>query len=259
MINETILQISNLILKNFPECSIWRAYRAYFERKVKNQQLQRIDEVDEISNTNLRENIEILNNSDEITSELSKSQTTTQTTTQTTQTNSSSNNQSQPKQKKTKRGKRGGKHQFYHKKKISNQKKNSKKNQNIITNQKKVASLTVGEKLISRPLQNGLLDRTITNNGCETQDIEGKLSKLKDDSHIDLNHLQNSATKKRKRSNNDNHENQLKEKLNSNKKLLPSNSGTDYHIQMRTMLTEVTIINLFYFIFLLSHFIFIAI
>ena len=251
---DSTLQISDIILKNFQKCSIWRAYRAYFEKKIKIPQVNRVEELSQsiLDNVNTDTNFSD-DNGDDITSVLPKSEAQTPSQSQTASTaTSTSQSKSQPqvplqkRHKKTKRGKRGGKNQFYKKMnsktiKIPSTAPNSNSNQNLNQNhnqiqnskqiqnqnQIQVSTLTIGEKLVSRPLRNGLFDRTITINGYESQDIQFG--------------LRNKTTPQKRKRNNLNdyplESNSLEENLPLNKK--SSNCGSDYHIQMRTMLTEV--------------------
>lgn len=134
--------------------------------------------------------------------------------------------------KKTRRGKRGGKHRP----KVSKHMDKPSKNAPPPLPKEATSTVTVGDRILSHTLRNGLLDMTLARDGYESQD----------DSGVKKNSNSRTPSKKRRRHSNGNIEKSSGEISFSSTNdsysiVLPNvdDYGLKYYIDMRTMTTEV--------------------
>jgi hypothetical protein len=206
-IHETLFQLCHSILKGFGQCSIWRTYQAYFERKEKKSNSQHL-----------------FQKKRERSSEDSEEE-----------------ERGGAIRKKTRRGKRGGKHQHRKVPKLNNPLLPNDISRLLPKDLSFSSVLTVGERLLSHTLRNGLLDATFHRDGYESQeDSQG----IVDEGLLSTTDPPPSSRKKRKRKSTRAYEKQSLDSSfsstgNCELNLPSGDSGLRYHLEMRTMRTEV--------------------
>jgi hypothetical protein len=185
---ESVFHLCHAILRGYSQCSIWRTYQSYFEKKEKN--------------------VERMTRSDP---------------------------EEQPAKKRTRRGKRGGKHLTAQRSRKSPKYDPPQAKDNPPKQSAQLApTLTVGERLLSHTLRNGLLDITLTQDGYESQEDQGAAN------------TESPVKKKRKRKRVDAQDKQSLDSSESpHQNLRTANGpGLQYSLDLRTMRTEVSSLSL---------------
>jgi hypothetical protein len=192
---ESAFHLCHAILSGYNQCSIWRTYQAYFEKKEKVS--ERITSAEGVN---------------------------------------------QPMRKRTRRGKRAGQlRPLQHRKAKKYDPSQESMNGSARLPTEPISTLTVGERLLSHTLRNGLLDITLTRDGYESQEDQVPTSVHTSSSPLGKSH----SKKRQKRRRSDGQDKLSLDSSTSssfNESSIPTQvngPGLQYSVDLRTMRTEV--------------------